>query len=200
MDELAGSNRRPRADAVRNRERLVQTAKAAFAEAGPDVGLEEVARRAGVGIGTLYRHFPTRDALVEAVYRQEIDRLADAAPELLADGPAIAALEKWLLGYARLIATKRGLKEVVATVFDPCADVYAHYRERTLSAATLLIEAAARAGAIRDDVDPEDVLLAVAASTWAITESGNDWEERGRRLLRLTLDGLRYRPTSPSED
>ena len=185
--------RSPRVDAQRNRERLLTTALKLFTSSKEDVTLSAVAERAGVGIGTLYRHFPTRDALVEAVYRHEVERLSDAAPALLKEMPAEKALEEWLTRYVGLVAAKRGLKEAVRSIFEPGTDTYAYSRDRLTTAVTLLLDAAAKSGAIRSDVDPQDVLLAVAASTWAFVNDG-DWEERALRVLRLVMDGLRYKP------
>jgi AcrR family transcriptional regulator len=186
-------DRSPRADAQRNRERLLSTALKLFTSSKGDVTLSAVAERAGVGIGTLYRHFPTRDALVEAVYRHEVERLSDAAPALLSAMPAEQALEEWLTRYASLIAAKRGLKEAVQSIFEAGTDAYAYSRDRLTIAVTLLLDAAAKRGAIRSDFDPQDVLWAVAASTWTSMNDG-DWEERAVRLQRLVMDGLRYKP------
>jgi AcrR family transcriptional regulator len=185
--------RSSRADAQRNRERLLATALKLFTSSKEEVTLSAVAERARVGIGTLYRHFPTRDALVEAVYRHEVARLSDAAPALLKRMPAEEALEEWLKRYSGLIAAKRGLKEAVRSIFEPGTDAYAYSRDRMTTALTLLLDAAAKSGAIRRDVDPQDVLLAIAASTWAFVNDG-DWEERAFRVLRLVMDGLRYKP------
>jgi AcrR family transcriptional regulator len=185
--------RSPRADAQRNRERLLATALKLFTAAKEEVTLSAVAERAGVGIGTLYRHFPTRDALVEAVYRHEVERLSDAAPALLKQMPADKALEEWLTRYAALIAAKRGMKEAVRSIFEPGADTYAYSRDRLTAAVTLLLDAAAKNGGTRSDVDPQDVLLAVAASTWAFAKDSS-WQERARPVLRLVMDGLRYKP------
>jgi hypothetical protein len=102
-------------------------------------------------------------------------------------------LEEWLTRYAGLIAAKRGMKEAVRSIFGPGADTYAYSRDRLTAAVTLLLDAAAKGGAIRGDVDPEDVLLAVAASTWAFAND-SDWQERARPVLRLVMDGLRYKP------
>ncbi len=181
-----------RADARRNRERLLATALKLFTSTKEGVTLSAVAAEAGVGIGTLYRHFPTRDALVEAIYRDEVDRLADAAPALLAEMPADEALEAWLNRYAGLIATKRGLMEVVRSIFEPGAEASAYSRERMRGAVTLLLDAAAKTGRVRGDLDPADVLLAVAASTWTVAGDGK-WQERVRPVLRIIMDGLRYR-------
>ncbi len=184
--------RAPRADAQRNRQRLLATALKLFASTKGEVTLSAIAEAAGVGIGTLYRHFPTREALVEAIYRSEVERLSDEASALLEEMPPDKALEEWLTRYAGLIATKRGLMDVVRSIFEPGADAPAYSRERMQAAAGLLLDAAARAGAIRDDVEAKDVLLAVAASTWALVNDG-EWEVRTRPILRLIMDGLRYK-------
>src|ERR1700686_5417361 len=154
--------RSPRADAERNRERLLATALKLFTFSKKEVTLSAVAEKAGVGIGTLYRHFPTRDALVEAVYRHEVQRLGDDAARLLARMPAEAALEEWLGRYAALIVAKRGLKDALQSIFEPGADAYAYSRDILTKAATLLLDEAAKSGTIRSGVDPQDVLLAIA--------------------------------------
>ncbi len=184
--------RPPRVDAARNRERLLASALKLFTASKREVTLSAVAEHAGVGIGTLYRHFPTRDALVEAVYRHEVERLGEDAPKLLQKMPAGAALEEWLWRYAALIVTKRGLKDALQSIFEPGAETYAYSRDRMTQAATVLLDAAAKAGAIREGIDPQDVLLAVAASTWSFA-GDKDWKERAGRVLRIVMDGLRYR-------
>ena len=183
--------RPPRADAQRNRERLLAAALKLFTTSKEEVTLSAVAEGAGVGIGTLYRHFPTRDALVEALYRHEVERLSDAAPKLLEKMAPLAALEEWLRRYAALIAAKRGLSQALKTIFEPGSETTAYSREQMTRAATLLLEAGAKSGAIRGDADPQDVLLAVAASTWVFA-GDRDWKERAGGVLRLVLDGLRY--------
>jgi AcrR family transcriptional regulator len=183
----------PRADAQRNRELLLTTALKLFTSSKQEVTLSAVAESAGVGIGTLYRHFPTRDALVEAVYRHEVERLSEDASKLLRRLPADAALEEWLKRYSALIVAKRGLKDALQSIFEPGADAYAYSRDRMTEAVTMLLNAAARSGAIRDGIDPQDVLLTVAASTWSFA-GDKDWKERAGRVLRLVMDGLRYRP------
>ncbi len=184
-------SRGPRADARRNRERLLATALKLFTSSRDEVTLSAIAAEAGVGIGTLYRHFPTRDALVEAIYRDEVDRLAEAAPALLKEMPADRALETWLTRYAGLIATKRGLAEAVRSVFELGAEASAYSRQRMQEAVKPLLSAAVRSGKVRGDVKAEDVLLAVAASTWVFAGEG-DWQERVRPVLRIIMDGLRY--------
>ena len=186
-------SREPRADARRNRERLLASALKLFTSSRGEVTLSAVAAEAGVGIGTLYRHFPTREALVEAIYRDEVDRLAEAAPALLREMPADEALEAWITRYAGLIATKRGLMDVVRSIFEPGAEAPAYSRQRMRDAVTPLLAAAVESGKVRGDVKAEDVLLAVAASTWAAAGDGK-WQERVRPVLRIILDGLRYKP------
>jgi AcrR family transcriptional regulator len=188
---LKRNPRPPRADAQRNRERLLAAALKLFTTSNEEVTLSAVAEAAGLGIGTLYRHFPTRDALIEALYRHEVARLSDAAPKLLEKMAPQAALEEWLQRYAALIAAKRGLSQALKTIFEPGSETTAYSRERMAQAITLLVEAAAKSGAIRADADPQDVLLAVAASTWSFA-GDRDWKERSARVLRLVLDGLRY--------
>ena len=188
MEETPG-----RADARRNREKLLAAAAELFAAAEGEVTLSAVAAKAGVGIGTLYRHFPTREALVAAVYRNEVDRLCAAAETLLRRLPPEAALTDWMDRYAAMIAAKRGMAEVLTQVRESDSGAMAQTKARIRQAMALLLDAAAKAGAIRGDADPDDVLLAAAASIWSIAGQP-DWRQRAGRLLRLLLDGLRYRP------
>src|SRR5579862_7116476 len=116
--------RKPRADAERNRVRLLETAKAAFAEKGSSASLDEIARSAGVGAGTLYRHFPTRDALVAAVYRNETEQLVSAADRLAKTHPPVAALREWLLLFVDYIATKHGMSEVLDSIVGGTSELY----------------------------------------------------------------------------
>src|ERR1700728_2488682 len=113
-DPSAAIVRRPRADAVRNRERVLEAAKAVFSAGGPDASLEAVAKRAGVGIGTLYRHFPTREALFEAVYRREVQQLVDLAEELKQQAQPVDALRQWMRSNVRFVATKKGMSQALA--------------------------------------------------------------------------------------
>jgi len=182
-----------RADARRNRERLLAAAAELFGAVEGEVTLSAVAAKAGVGIGTLYRHFPTREALVEAVYRNEIDRLCEAAETLLRELPPEAALTDWMDRYAAMVAAKRGMAEALTRVRDSDTGDLARAKARIAQALTLLLDAGAKAGVIRADADADDVLLAAAASIWAIAGQP-DWRQRSGRLLRLVLDGLRYRP------
>ena len=178
--------RKPRADARRNRERLVDAAKAAFAEAGAEVSLEEIARRAGVGIGTLYRHFPTRDAVIAAVYRREVQQMADAASRLLTSEAPGDALHEWMRLFVDYIATKK----VVASALGPMAgEIYASSGLRLIDAITLLVERARGSGDIRPDADPNDIQRALIGFTYGNT--GPAWEASAGRLIDILMDGLR---------
>ena len=176
-----------RADARRNRERLLAAALELFAEAGTEVSREAVANRAGVGIGTVYRHFPTHDELVEATYRTEVEQLRSAADELLRDRPADAALAEWLDRFADYAEKKRGMAGALRSVVASGSDVYADTRQQIVAALTALLEAGAAAGTVRADVSPQDVLSAMSA-IWVI----RDDPEQARRVLMLVMDGLRH--------
>jgi AcrR family transcriptional regulator len=180
-----------RSDARRNREKLLAAAVVLFAERGTDGSLEEVAKRAGVGIGTLYRHFPTRDALVEAAYRNEVAQLRAAADELLAELPPDAALEAWMRRFVDYGTAKRGMRDALQSIAGGGADLFAETRGQVTDAVAVLLRAGAEAGTLRADVEPEDVLRAMGA-IWLVAE-GDDFAEQAMRILRLVLDGLRYR-------
>ena len=180
-----------RKDAARNREKLLAAAVGLFAERGTEGSLEEVAKRAGVGIGTLYRHFPTRDALVEAAYRNEVAQLRAAADELLAELPPDAALEAWMRRFVDYGTAKRGMRDALQSIAGGGADLFAETRGQVTDAVAVLLRAGAEAGTLRADVEPEDVLRAMGA-IWLVAE-GDDFAEQAMRILRLVLDGLRYR-------
>ena len=180
-----------RADAQRNREKLLSAATAAFAAEGEDVALETVASRAGVGIGTLYRHFPNRDALVVATYQHEVDALCAAAADLLAtDQPADEALRAWTERFADYIATKRRMGSALRSAAASDAPLFAQTREQILGALRLLLDAGATSGTLRSDVDPRDVIR-VIHGIWYLP-SGPEWREDVGRMLELVIDGLRY--------
>ena len=176
-----------RADARRNRERLLEVAAAAFATEGPDVTLEAVAREAGVGIGTLYRHFPTRESLVEAAYRHELDRLCAAAPDLLAEHAPDVALRTWMDRFVDYMTTKRGMADALRALIASGGDPFAHSRERMVEALNGLLVAGASAGTIRSDVPAADVLVGLSGVTLSAER------EQAGRLLDLLMDGLRHR-------
>jgi AcrR family transcriptional regulator len=165
----------------------METAKAAFAELGVDVSLDEIARRAGVGIGTLYRHFPTRDAIVEAVYRREVEQLAGAATRLLGSLPPGEALHEWLRLSVDLIAAKKLMASALASLVD--SELYTSSSEQIIGAMFLLVERARTAGDIRSDIDPNDILRALVGFTQGNTAPG--WQESALRLIDILMDGMR---------
>lgn len=183
-----GPARKPRADGRRNRERLVETAKAAFAELGVDVSLDEIARRTGVGIGTLYRHFPTREAIVAAVYRREVEQLAGAAERLLGSMSPGAALHEWMRLFVGYIATKKLIASALSSIVASTTELYASSGAKITGAMSLLVERAAANGDIRPDADPTDLLRALVGFTYGNTSPG--WEASARRLIDILMDGL----------
>ncbi|GAB3158157.1 TetR/AcrR family transcriptional regulator [Amycolatopsis sp. NPDC004378] len=178
-----------RADARRNREKLVAVARAAFAGAEGPVALEAVAREAGVGIGTLYRHFPTREALVEAVYAAELDDVTASAPALLEELPPEAALRAWMDRYAAFVQTKRGMGDVLRASLASGRITTPVTRKRISTAIGAILEAGARAGTLRADARPEDVTLMVLGVFLSTT--GDQDPGRIGRLLDLVADALR---------
>lgn len=183
MAEPAPPRRR---DAERNRRRLIDAALRTLTDADGPVPLEAVARAAGVGIGTLYRHFPSREALIEAVYRNELAQVCDQAAALLATLPPDRALRAWMARYADFVATKRGMADALREVLVSGAVTRTDTRERLGGAAATLLAAGARAGTLRADVDPEDVVAAMAG----VLLTAVDPAQAGR-LLDLVLDALR---------
>ena len=184
-----------RADAQRNRDRLLEVAVHAFSDGGADVTLDAIAKQAGVGIGTLYRHFPTREALVEATYRNELARLCDAAGELLDAQRPEDALRSWMDRFVDYMTTKRGMAEALRAVIASGGNPFAQSRDRLLAAITTLLTAGAKAGAVRSDIAPADVLASLSGVSLAAGEPTQ--RVQAGRLLDLIMDGLRYRPTPP---
>jgi AcrR family transcriptional regulator len=181
-----------RSDARRNRDRLLEAALQAFsAEPSDEVTLDRVARDAGVGIGTLYRHFPTRETLIEEVYRAELTRLCDSAPRLLAELPPAAALRAWMDAFIDYSATKRGLAEALRAVIAAGGQPFAQSRDRMTAALAQLLAAGEPVG-LRTDVDPYDVLVALSAVSLWVSEP--DRRQQADRVLDLLMDGLRYTP------
>jgi AcrR family transcriptional regulator len=180
-----------RADAQRNRERLLDAAVRAFSQDGPEVTLDAIATDAGVGIGTLYRHFPTREALVEAAYRNELARLCDSVPDLLAALPPDQATRMWMDRFVDYMTTKRGMADALRAVIASGGNPYSESRGRLLAAITALLDAGAAAGTMRPDVDPGDVLTSLSGVSMATV--GPAQRDRAGRVLDLLMDGLRYR-------
>lgn len=175
-----------RSDARRNREKLLRVATEAFATAdGRPVSLESVARDAGVGIGTLYRHFPSREALVEAVYRAELAEVAAAAEDQLKRHPPKTALRRWMDRYASFVAAKRGMAESLHAMFDSGAVTRSQTRDRIVGAVDTMLRAGARDGTLREDVHAEDV---VSSLLGIFLVSGSP--EQTGRMLDLLLAGV----------
>jgi AcrR family transcriptional regulator len=180
-----------RADAQRNRDRLLEVAAQAFSHDGPDVTLESIARTAGVGIGTLYRNFPTRDALVDAAYRSELTRLCDRVDDLIAANAPDRALRVWMDHFLDYMTTKRGMADALRSLIAAGGNPFAESRTRLVGAVGALLAAGAAAGLLRADVEPEDVL----ASLSGVTLAAGDATQRAQagRMLDLLMDGLRAR-------
>jgi AcrR family transcriptional regulator len=180
----------PRADAQRNIDALLAAAKEEFAEQGVDVNVRAIAARAGVGTATLYRHFPLRSDLIEAVFRREVNACAAAAPRLAAAHDPGEALELWIGQYAGLIAGKRGLAAALHSG-DPAFKALPGYFQQQLGVVLQgLLDAAVAVGAIRGGVDPLDLLAAVAKL--CVPPLGTDDTSRANRMIALLIDGLRY--------
>lgn len=180
--------RRVRADAQRNEDAVLEAAKAVFSTSGVDAPVREIAAKAGVGIGTLYRRFPKRSDLVAAVFRREVDACATAAATLAVEHPPGEALAAWLNRYTEFIATKRGLAAALRSG-DPAFDALpAYFRARFEPALGSLIEAAAAAGEVRADVEPYDLLRAIGNLS---VPEGADGTAHTRRMVALLIDGLR---------
>ena len=187
--------RAQRADAKRNVERLLEAARDAIARDGPDASLDDIARDAGVGSGTLYRHFPTRVALLEAVYRGEVERLCAEGDRLLdSDTEPGEALSEWLRAYVTVGAMKRGLMGPLTTALGQDSDLFATCKAMVMTTGGRLVERAQEAGGIRDDVELTDILTLVSAIAHA-GELTRDQSGLSERLLAVAIDGLR-RPRS----
>jgi len=191
-DGPATQLRKPRADAVRNRERVLEAAKAVFSAGGPDASLEAVARRAGVGIGTLYRHFPTREALFEAVYRREVEQLGELSEQLKNEPQPVEALRQWLRSTVEFVATKKGMTAALAlAAHGKTSELTAFSFERLTRAVGALLDRAIAAGEIRADMSPEDLLRALIGMCYLHDQPG--WQASVIRLLDVFIDGLRVR-------
>jgi AcrR family transcriptional regulator len=182
------TDRRVRADAQRNIDALLQSAMAVFATSGVDAPVREIAKKAGVGVGTVYRHFPQRSDLIEAVFRHEVDACADAAEALAAKYEPGEALARWMQRYVDFIAAKRGLAAALRSGNPAYETLPAYFEKRLNPALRTLLETATAAGEVRADVEPDDLLRAVASLSTVV---------HARQMVALLVDGLRYR-ASPS--
>jgi AcrR family transcriptional regulator len=182
MRQLENQSRKPRADAVRNRERVLEAAKAVFSAGGADASLEAVARTAGVGIGTLYRHFPTREALFEAVYRREVQHLGDLAEKLKEQKmQPVEALRQWMRSNVKFVATKKGMSAALALAVDKNSKLVSSSSDRLAQAIGGLLDRAIAAGEIRDDVSPEDLLRALVGMCYATRRRLHRWTAHSTR-------------------
>jgi AcrR family transcriptional regulator len=187
-DDNALGGRKPRADGQRNRARLLETAKAAFAEKGAAASLDEIARTAGVGAGTLYRHFPTRDALIEAVYRNETEQLVGAATRLAETRPPKVALREWLLLSVDYMATKHGMYAALNSIVGGTSELYSASTEQLKRAIAELVDRAAASGEVRLDIDPLDLLRALAGV--ANMNSGPGGTQAAKRMVDILMAGI----------
>ncbi|GAB2488383.1 TetR/AcrR family transcriptional regulator [Jatrophihabitans fulvus] len=182
--------KRMRADAARNRDLLLATAAEAFEERGAEAPLEDIAKRAGVGIGTLYRHFPTREVLLEAVYRREVETLCDQVEELRSTREPVEALADWMRAFVVYVARKRGMAMALKAALGPDTPLFAESRDRIRGSLRLLVGDAVEAGEIRPDVDPMDLMQAMSGICMAADASGGTGHTT--RIVELLLDGLRF--------
>ncbi len=181
--------RKPRTDAQLNRERILEVAKVAFTKSGPNASLDDIAREAGVGAGTLYRHFPARDALIEAVYRTEVEKLATAERRFAAAMSPIEALRAWMLLFVDYIATKQIIAPALNAYVGGPSKLYEGSRAQIQGAIDALVKRAIKNGDIRRDLDPFDLLRAlIGVSNVA---SGPDWQQSARRLVDILITGSR---------
>lgn len=184
----------PRADAQRNLDSLLEAAKTVFAEAGVDAPVRDIASRAGVGIATVYRHFPDRAELIAAVYRREIDNCAAAAETFSREHPPFEALALWLHRFSTLVATKRGLAASLNASDATYKALPSYFRQHLEPVLRSLLAAAAKSGAIRDDVDAYALLRGVGNLCIPVPELGPG---HAKKMVELIIDGLRYPKAAP---
>jgi AcrR family transcriptional regulator len=183
------ADRKPRADAQRNRERILAVAKREFTRSGANASLEEIAKQSGVGPGTLYRHFPTRDALIEAVYRTEVEKLAAAERKFAQDLPPLEALRAWMLLFVDHIAAKQIIAPALNTLVGGPSKLYEGSRGQIQGAIDALVKRAIKSGDIRRDLDPFDLLRALIGV--AHVPSTPDWQQSAKRLVDILIAGSR---------
>lgn len=189
-DQLARSGRKPRADAQRNRERLLEAATQVFNQGGAEASLEAVARQAGVGIGTLYRHFPTREALFEAVYRREVQQLTALAEELENEPRPIEAVRRWVHALIGFVAVKKGMSAALAIVAQSSSSLATCMLEQMVQALDRLLRRAAASGEIRGDIGAEEILRSLVGLCYM--HDTPDWQRNVLRMADVFIDGLRY--------
>jgi AcrR family transcriptional regulator len=181
--------RKRRADALRNRERILEVAREVFTRSGGEINLDEVARQAGVGPGTLYRHFPTRGALLEEVYRSEVEKLAAAERKFSETMPPVEALRAWMLLFVDYIATKQIIAPALNALVGGASKVFVCSGDRIIGAIRALVNRAIESGDIRPDLDPLDLLRALVGVSNVV--SAPDWPQSARRLVHILVAGSR---------
>ena len=181
--------RRPRADALRNRERILEVAKQQFSRAGGDASLDDIAKQAGVGPGTLYRHFPTRENLLKAVYRTEMEKLAAAERKLAETMPPIEALRAWLLLFVDAVATKQVIAPALNVLVGDPKKIFETCYAQTHEALRALVRRAIKSGEIRKDLDPMDLLWPLVGA--ANVPANPNWQQSARRLVDILIAGSR---------
>jgi len=181
--------RKQRTDAQRNRERILEVAKQAFTRSGANASLDDIAKEAAVGAGTLYRHFPTRDALIEAVYRTEVEKLAAAEKKFSETLPPIEALRAWMLLFIDYIATKQIIGPALNSLVGGPSKLYEGSRSQVQGAIDSLVKRAIRSREIRRDLEPFDLLRALIGVSHVA--SGPDWQQSARRLVDILITGSR---------
>lgn len=184
-------HRKPRTDALRNRQRILEVAKDAFTRYGAAASLDEIAKKSGVGPGTLYRHFPTRDVLIEAVYRSEVEKLAAAERKFSETMPPLDALRAWMLLVVNFIAAKRIIAPALNSVAGGSTKLFEGSRALIQGANDALIRRAIDSGDLRSDLDPSDLLLALIGASHML--SGPLWQQSGRRLVEILVAGAQRR-------
>jgi AcrR family transcriptional regulator len=189
MNRSKSAGRKPRVDAQRNRERILEAAKQAFTQSGASASLDDIAKEAGVGPGTLYRHFPTREELLQAVYRSEMEKLAAAERKFAQSMPPIEALRAWLLLFVDAIETKHLIAPVLNTLIGDPKKVFAASHAQTHEALRALVKRAIKSGDIRKDLDSMDLLRALVGV--ANVASSPDWPQSARRLVDILITGSR---------
>jgi AcrR family transcriptional regulator len=183
------TQRKPRTDAQRNRERILEVAKEAFTRHGAEASLDDIAKQAAVGPGTLYRHFPTRDALIEAVYHTEVEKLAAAQRVLSAKLPPVDALRAWMMLFVDYIAAKHIIAPALNSVVGGASRLYESSRAQINGAIDALVKRAIKSGEIRKDVEPFDLLRALIGVSHV--GAGPEWQQSARRLVDILITGSR---------
>ena len=181
--------RKPRTDAQQNRERILEAAKEAFTRSGANTSLDDIAKQASVGAGTLYRHFPTRDALLEAVYRTEVEKLAAAARDFAEAKPPLEALRAWMLLFVDYIAAKQIIAPALNSLVGGPTRLYEGSRSQVQGAIDALAKRAIQSGDIRSDLDPFDLLRALIGVSHVA--SGPNWQRSAKRLVDILITGSR---------